>query len=591
MRKVILVLALIVLMLSQTIAQLADSPWPMRGGDAQRTGRSKYVGFDQPFVKWVDYNSHRFDSSPAIGADDTMYCGCELMNIHGYNPDTGIDDYFWGSYTNTQVVSGPAIAKDGTIYVGVDVLYALTDHLLSVKWKFKTKGEVNSSPLVGPDGTIYVGCDDKSFYAVKPDGTQKWAAVTGGKVASSPALSTDGSVIYVGSQDNKVYAYNTSDGSEKWSFTTGGMVNSIPAVGSDGTIYVGSRDKNIYALNPTDGKVKWQFATGAEVDSSACIGTDGTIYIGSSDKKLYALKPDGSKKWEFITGGPIINSVAVDADSNTYVYSTDGVVNSIKADGTSRWVFKVQILTNSCPAIAKDGTIYVGNIAIGKSNATVSLTSPNGGEQWTPGSLHNITWKAGFTGNVKIELLKGGILNTVIANSTSNSGTYKWTISPTQIAGGDYKVRVSNIVNPTVNASSQNNFYIGRGGAVAQNSLILTSPMGGQNWQQGSTHTISWKSFGTPGDLKIELFKAGVLESTISANAVNNGTYSWTIPTTQTLGTDYRVKITALGDATITSQSATNFTISAMPTLTVTAPNGGEQWMQGSNHNNRKSVV
>lgn len=34
-----------------------------------------------------------------------------------------------------------------------------------------------------------------------------------------------------------------------------------PAVGTDGTIYVGSEDDNLYAINPVNGVPKWSFAT------------------------------------------------------------------------------------------------------------------------------------------------------------------------------------------------------------------------------------------------------------------------------------------------------------------------------------------
>jgi len=120
-------------------------------------------------------------------------------------------------------------------------------------------------------------------------GIQKWNFSTGGNVFSSPVIATDGT-IYVGSDDNKLYAINP-DGTQKWNFTTGGGVKSSPAIGSDGIIYVGSTDFMLYAIN-IDGTQKWNFPTGSSVVSSPAIGPDGTIYIGSKDNKLYAINPD-----------------------------------------------------------------------------------------------------------------------------------------------------------------------------------------------------------------------------------------------------------------------------------------------------------
>ena len=54
---------------------------------------------------------------------------------------------------------------------------------------------------------------------------------------SSPAVANG--VVYVGSDDNNVYALNATTGAKLWSYTTGGDVVSSPAV-VNGVVYVGS---------------------------------------------------------------------------------------------------------------------------------------------------------------------------------------------------------------------------------------------------------------------------------------------------------------------------------------------------------------
>jgi len=44
-----------------------------------------------------------------------------------------------------------------------------------------------------------------------------------------------------------------STGDKLWEFETGGDVGSSPAIGSDGTVYVGSQDNKLYAIK-TDSK-------------------------------------------------------------------------------------------------------------------------------------------------------------------------------------------------------------------------------------------------------------------------------------------------------------------------------------------------
>ena len=112
----------------------------------------------------------------------------------------------------TASTSSPAIGADGTIYVGTidtaDLLYAVTDGgqgVVAQKWAFKAGDDVESSPAIGSDGTIYVGADDDNLYALNPDGTLKWKFATGSYVYSSPAIGADGT-IYVGSEDHNLYA-------------------------------------------------------------------------------------------------------------------------------------------------------------------------------------------------------------------------------------------------------------------------------------------------------------------------------------------------------------------------------------------------
>ena len=71
-------------------------------------------------------------------------------------------------------------------------------------------------------------------------------------------------------------------GTPIWEFETGGRVSSSPAIGSDGTVYVGSEDNKLYAINGKSGVKLWEFETGSHVwISSPVIGSDGTVYVGS----------------------------------------------------------------------------------------------------------------------------------------------------------------------------------------------------------------------------------------------------------------------------------------------------------------------
>jgi outer membrane protein assembly factor BamB len=331
-------------------------------------------------VKWGYETGNPVYSSPAIGADGTIYVGSTDFNLHAINPNGTLK---WKYATGNEIVSSPAIGVDGTIYVGSydGYLYAVNpDGIL--KWKYQTADVIECSPAIGVDGTIYLGSYNGSFHAINPDGTQKWIFNPGyGQpfAWTSPAIGSDGT-IYTVSYDGNLYAINPN-GTVRWQFPAILFWSPSPAIGADGTIYAGCYLNYIHAINP-DGTLKWKFTTGGPMQSSPAIGTDGTIYIGSDDHNLYAIKPDGTLKWQYQTGGAIKVSAAIGADGTIFVGSYDANFYAINPDGTLKWThaFTGYANTFSSPAIGTDGTVYVE----GDASYIYALSSSCGGLANTP---------------------------------------------------------------------------------------------------------------------------------------------------------------------------------------------------------------
>ena len=111
---------------------------------------------------------------------------------------------------------------------------------------------------------------------------------------------------------------------------------------------------------------------------------------------------------------------------------------------------------------------------------------------------------------------------------------------------------------------------------IEQPSITVMVPNGGENWQAGITQTITWTYQGNPGaSVKIELYKGGILDHTItsgvSTGTLCSGSYTWAIPSTQTVGADYRIKITSTSNSAYTDENNANFEILAPP-CTANAP-------------------
>ena len=91
----------------------------------------------------------------------------------------------------------------------------------------------------------------------------------------------------------------------------------------------------------------------------------------------------------------------------------------------------------------------------------ITVTSPNGGEVWLKGTTRIITWQDNIPWNVRIELWKGGVYNSLITASTPSTGSCYWAIPATIASGNDYKVKIMAVAtNANLYDFSDNNFYI-----------------------------------------------------------------------------------------------------------------------------------
>ena len=159
----------------------------------------------------------------------------------------------------------------------------LTNQLL---WNYTTGNIVDYSSPAVINGEVYVGSNDNYVYALDAaTGAYIWSYKTGNSIDSSPAVA-DG-IVYVGSEDHNVYALNATTGTKIWSYGTGDEVESSPAV-ANGVVYIGSDDNNLYALNATSGDTIWTYGTGNLVDSSPAVA-NGVVYVGSNDDNVYAF--------------------------------------------------------------------------------------------------------------------------------------------------------------------------------------------------------------------------------------------------------------------------------------------------------------
>jgi formylglycine-generating enzyme required for sulfatase activity len=91
--------------------------------------------------------------------------------------------------------------------------------------------------------------------------------------------------------------------------------------------------------------------------------------------------------------------------------------------------------------------------------------------------------------------------------------------------------------------------------------IKVTSPNGSEDWSRASTRTIIWTD-NINDDVRIDLYKGGVLFMNISDNVLSSGSFEWEIGAVMEAGSDFKIKITSTGDESVSDVSDQNFTVS-----------------------------
>lgn len=310
-------------------------------------------------TKWIFETEAPVLSSVAIGRDGTIYAVDE-RNLYAINPDGSLKWKYsplWGEklvyYENP-----PVIAPDGSIYVRTANYIIVRNSDGTGKWGFPVDGS-GGSPAIRPDGTVFV-TTGYYFSAINPDGSLKWKKESSGTTTS---ISQDGTIY---SQNVTSLSALKQDGTLKWIFHHINL-SSPPSIGMDGVVFYkhnipnpmlnSDTDKGLSAIN-ADGTLKW-FNNSVIFEETPVINAEGVLHIASEDGYLNALNPDGSFKWRSYIGNSFKSSLTIGFDGAIYGMTDDKCLSAFDPEGKIKWKCYTGSSVSS-PAIASDGTIYVG---------------------------------------------------------------------------------------------------------------------------------------------------------------------------------------------------------------------------------------
>ncbi len=372
-------------------------------------------------------------------------------------------------------------------------------------------------------------------------------------------------------QNSNSYGITWTDdiiGSVKIELFKSGTLNSVIIASTESDGYYQ------WIPNVTESGNDYKIKISSVANSSVFDFSDENFSLNKS--QLNIISPNGGEQiqtsalygivWEDDFLGP----VKLELYKGGAFYST--IVDTTQSDGYYLWSvnaaesgidYKVKITS-----LASNNDFDFSDNDFSITQSVLTLTSPNGGENWTTSNAYGIVWNDNISGPVKLELYKGGVFYSSIADTTPSDGYYAWTVNAAD-SGNNYRIKITSL-------ASENDFDFSDSDFTITKSIItISSPNGGENWQTSSSYGIVWTD-NIFSPVKIELYKGGTYYLTIADTTQSDGYFAWSVNAADS-GSDYRVKITSLGSSNDFDYSDNDFTITKSQ-VTVTAPNGGESW-------------
>ncbi|GJQ62570.1 MAG: glycosyl hydrolase [Melioribacteraceae bacterium] len=297
--------------------------------------------------------------------------------------------------------------------------------------------------------------------------------------------------------------------------------------------------------------------------------------------------PNGGENWEsgttetitWLSGG--VSNVRILYTTNNGI-NWNVITENTESDGFYSWEqvpvtastnckIRIENVDDTLPADESDSQFSI------VPETEIMVTFPDGKEVLQSGVPYDIRWTSTSVENVKIEFTSNsGAVWTVVEQSVPSTGVYNWTTVPS-INSSQCRVRISDAVDGLPYDISNENFQVRN---QVEQSITLNSPNGGEEWQAGTNHNITWDASAI-STVSIEYStNNGINWETLAEDVINTGSYAWH-PIPDVNSTQCKIKIFDATDNTPVDESDGLFTIKPVPSLEITSPNGGELYVAG----------
>ena len=215
---------------------------------------------------------------------------------------------------------------------------------------------------------------------------------------------------------------------------------------------------------------------------------------------------------------------------------------------------------------------------------SITVIQPNGGEQWVVGTSHLISWTDNLTQPVMIVLTTNGV-NDTLTHSVSGT-TWTWDIPSTQDTSSQCKIKIVSTVDNSVSATSDA-FFALKGSQPADSNEFI-QPNGGEAWAAGTSHLVTWTNYVANSTLKLSIDNGATYTTLPGADSITGSTFTWDIPSSQTLSGTCLLKLQSRSDTNVYILSDSLFSIVSTPSsgeISLFQPSdAGIHWKQGTEH-------
>lgn len=294
------------------------------------TGKPRWLGKDQLVcdrVFGLAFTTHEAGALVVVGTD---------KGVFAFRAEDGAKLWFTAVADG---VAGPAIAKGIVVAGGADGrAYGFDLRNGEIRWH-------------------------EDYLEDRPDDPPGFpgASARFSQPARPCAAATDGTIVALSVFDQcRTLAFDAATGNRLWSFRTEGWMYGKPSIGPL-FVYVGSQDEHVYAIDKQIGRQQWKLGTKARNEAMAAVN-DRFVYCGSCDGTLHAIDAAvGRVAWTF----PIerfegrttaIYSAPVVLGETILFAAMEGTVYALdRATGKERWRLRPRPASEITGDLATDG--------------------------------------------------------------------------------------------------------------------------------------------------------------------------------------------------------------------------------------------